>query len=160
MLVIATHVANLFSAREQPERDFLISNKAQDPIIIRLGRMLSKGAFSFLIQLISICYFGNATHRYLRGQLKFNAKVLIGDFMQIELPKGLGLPSPFGKPVTCHITTFKRQTQSAFLIRRRVQFEVSDKLHTLKYRIFLSVNQSRDGTPKPPKGGGLQPQFL
>lgn len=80
--------------------------------------------------------------------------------MQIELPKGLALPSVFGEPVARLITTFKRQTQSAFLLWRWVQFEVGDKLHIFKYRTYLPVNKPVGGFPPPPKGGGLQPRFL
>jgi hypothetical protein len=51
-LVIAAHIANFFSAREQPQRDFLIRDKPQDTVIVRLRGMLAEGAPSFLIPFI------------------------------------------------------------------------------------------------------------
>jgi hypothetical protein len=42
----------------------------------------------------------------------------------------------------------------------RRQFEVSNKLHNFRYRVFLLIDQPAGGFPPSPKGGGLQPQFL
>ncbi len=114
-LVIATRVTNLLAATEQPQGNFLIADKAQDTVIIGLRGMFTEGVFSFLIQLIGVRHFSNAAHRHLGRQLKLSAKVLVGKFMQIVLPKHLAFPSAFGKPVARFIATLKGQAQSAFL---------------------------------------------
>jgi hypothetical protein len=82
-LVFTAHIVDLLSARKQPKGNFLIADKTQDSIIVRLRGVLAKGALFFLIRLISIRYFGNTAHCHLRGQLKFGAKLWVGQFMQI-----------------------------------------------------------------------------
>lgn len=107
-LVIAANIANLFSTRQKPQRDFLIRDKAQDAIVVRLRRVLAEGAFSFLIQFVGVRHFGNAAYRHLRRQLKLSAEFLVGKFVQIVLAKCLGFPCILRKPVTCPVATLKR----------------------------------------------------
>ncbi|KFI22239.1 hypothetical protein HW44_11210 [Nitrosococcus oceani] len=159
-LVIATNIANLFSTRQKPQGDFLITDKAQDTVIIGMRRMLTKGALGFLVKLVGVRHFSNAAHRHLSGQCKFGVHGLIAELMQIVLPECLRFPSALREPVARFITARQRQTQLAFLRWSWRQFEVSYQLHKLKYRVLLWIDLSTGGFLPPPEGGALQPQFL
>jgi hypothetical protein len=153
-LVIAAHIANLLSTRQKLQRDFLIRDKPQDTVIVRLRGMLAEGASDFLIPFISVRHFSDAAHRHLGGQLKLSAKFWVGKLMQIVLAKRFSLPSAFGEPVACLIATRQRQTQFAFLCGCRRQFEVSHQRHTFKCGILLTRGQ--EALPLPPEVGSLR----
>lgn len=117
-----------------PDRDSIARLEAKDTIIIRLRRMLAEFASSLFVKLVGIRHLGNTTYCYLRRQTKLFAASLIGYAMQLELPKGIGLPCLLGQPVARSISCLKCQLERFVLLATGEKFDVCYQFHAFKYR--------------------------
>ena len=128
-LAFAADEGNLDAARERPDRNGVTAHKAKNPVIVRLGRVLSKTTLALPVELVGVGNLGNAADRGLGGKLEAFPAFRIGQLMQRELLKLGGFPSLCGKPIASLIATFKRLAKSLFLLSRWQQLDVCNQLH-------------------------------
>ena len=104
-LVVAAIVRNLFSSRQYPKRNNIISAESNNSVIVRLRCMFAKSTLNFLVNFVRIRDFCNTAYRYLSGNLKLGTKVVIAKFVQVILSECLSIKSAFGKPVAGFVAT-------------------------------------------------------
>jgi hypothetical protein len=128
-LVLSTDKGNPGSTWKEPDGNHVAANKPKYAVIVGLGRVFAEYARFFLVNLVRVSNFRDATHSDLRRQIEASAKLGIKRLVHVVLAKYTLLKCGLRKPVARLITTLKRIFQSRFLFWSWLQFEVCDKLH-------------------------------
>ncbi len=100
-LALATGIRDALAAFHCPNRDGAIGFIAQNAIVVSYSAVALKDALGFVIELISICDFGDGAHHSLRSQAKAFFDVIIAKLMQCPFSKALVSPRDFRDVVTC-----------------------------------------------------------
>ncbi len=133
-LMLTTNKGDFLAPVQQPNRDFVVGNESENPVIVGLGRMFAESALRFLVDLVAVRDLRNTAHGDLSRNLEFGTKLVVSRFVQVILAKYLLLKSKRGKPIACLVATLKRQAQGALLLWRGLQFEIGYNFHVVKYR--------------------------
>jgi len=151
-LAMLEQLALMFAANEpdfdapvqRPDRNPVIGQKPENPVVIRLRAQRAKRALRFLVQLVGVGHFCDATHGHLRSKVKLLSNGLINQLMQIKLPECFSLPSLYRNPVTRLVAPFKRLLEQFSLFGRRLQFDVSHKFHSSIIESILGCVNTAD----------------
>lgn len=146
-LMVSTCVGDPLAAGKNPQGNQIAGHEAQDAVIVRLRRMLAKLDLLKLLAfrqkrfcgLVGVGDLGNAANGNLRRQREAGAKLDVECLVHVVLAEHLRLKSCAGNPVARLVTTLKRGAKSAFLLWCRLQFQIGNEFHTLKYREFCAI---------------------
>jgi hypothetical protein len=142
-LPYATLIGDGLTTSGRPQREVGIGLHAKDAVIIRLRRIPLEASPRFAVQFVGIRDFRNTAHGHLCRQTKLRTTPFIRQLVQGKLPKRLGVPGFFGQPGTGTIGCLQGCKQSRMLCGSRKQFEIGDKFHGFKYRIYQYGRQDK-----------------
>lgn len=155
-LMVSTSVGDLLTAGKNPQGNQIAGHEAQDAVIVGLRSMLAKLDRLNLIAfrqkrfggLVGVGDLLDALNGNLCRQREAGANLDIERLVHVVLAEHLRLKSCAGKPVARLIATLQRGAKSAFLIWCRLQFQIGNEFHALKYREFCAiVNHKRSSLP-------------
>ena len=143
-LALAADERDLHPSRKRPNRNKITAAEADNAVIVGLGGKAAEIALHLSVEFVAIGHLGDAAHGGLRGQLEHRACVAVGYLVQVELPE-LAIRESLGrKKIASLIAAFKRLAQRAGLPLVRLQLDVRNQLHTLKYRDVLQVFKTKE----------------
>lgn len=144
-LVVAADDGNLLPSGQQPKRNAVVGNEAEDSVVVGLGGMfaeLDRRQFLALWKCCLCCLVGvgnlcNAPDGNLGGKFKLLAQLAIERLVHIVLASHAACKRLLGKPVTSLVATLKRRAEHGFLLRRRNQFQVGYEFHSSSMEYLL-----------------------
>lgn len=128
-LTLATLVGNGHAALHRPEREHGVRAETKNSIIVGLCGITPEASARLAVQFVGICHLGNTPYRHLCGKTKLLPTALIGQLVQSELSKGVGVPGLPCQPRTRAVRHLQRLQQRIMLFRGRCQFEIRHKFH-------------------------------
>ncbi len=129
-LALTTHEGDRLPAVKRPDRHgWLVEVPTQDAVIVGDAPSWPEGALAVAIQFVAIGNFADTAHSHLGGKAECFANVGIGQFVEVKLLEGLGLPGGCADAITCGISLFKRLLQGVGLFRRGKELQLGDQLH-------------------------------
>ena len=145
-LAFTANEGDLHPARQRPDRDKIAAAKADNAIIVGLSCETPKRALHFLVDLVAIGHLGDAAHCGLRRQIEHRPRIAVGHLVQIELPEFSICESLGREKIASLIAALKRLAQRAGLRLVRLQLDVRNQLHILKYGdVFKMFNRQKKG---------------
>lgn len=134
---IMANKVNLLSAANTPQRNHVVRFVGHYSTIISNTTKRFKCAFSFLVQLISICYFGYLPNKHLRRKVKRSLVRMVNFVMEFVVIENLLLPSYLGNSITNSISFLHRFDKQVSLFISRQKFYFQCQLHILYIRINM-----------------------
>ncbi len=138
-LALAADEGNFQPSWQRPDRDGIATAKADNPVVVRLGREAPEGALFFPVDLVTVRHLRDAAHGSLRSQLEHRPRLAVGHLVQIELPELAVSESLCREKIASLIAALKRLAQCAGLALVRLQLDVRYQLHTFKYGDVLKM---------------------
>ena len=148
-LMLTHHDRNGDAAFQGPDADgSTVFDESEDAVIVRLCGILAENRRNIAIDLERIGDLRDRPHRYLSGQTKPLPDISVSQFVEIELPEGIGLVAYACQPRRRLIATGQRRLQGKSLRLRRDQLNGGYQLHSLKYGVVFHSRQAR-GAARP-----------
>ena len=122
----------MLSATDGPDGDRrTVDIPAQDAQIVGDSGVRSKDALGLAVKLVGVGDAGDATHDDLRGKVRESlASQMVGQLVEAELSKGLGLPCLFTKEVTGSVGELQRLQEQGSLLISWQQLDFGSELHS------------------------------
>jgi hypothetical protein len=125
-VIVATNKRDFLSACYRPDgNNTFIHLPGQNTQVIGDGAEQLKRALSFLVEFVRVAYLRDTTHNQLRGQVKRRLDFIVGKLVDLELPKGLGIPRQITNPITSGVSGFQCSLQACGLCVGRNKFYLS-----------------------------------
>src|SRR5690606_4716328 len=131
---IMANKVNLLSATNTPQRNHVVRFVGHYPTVVSNTAKWFKLPFSFLIQLISICYFGYLPNKHLRRKVKRSLVRMINFVMEFEVIENLLLPRHIRNGIANSISFLHRFEKQVSLFIGRQKFYFQCQLHILYIR--------------------------
>lgn len=135
-LMVAADVRNLGAPCERPDRNQVAGHQSDDPIVIRLRRVLSENPLHLLVSLVGVGGFLDTLNRCLSRQGKSFAQVPVVRLLQVVLAKHLRLKRLRRQPVARLVASLQRCAKQLFLLRVGLQSKVGNEFH------YSSIDES------------------
>lgn len=139
-LSLSSQEWNFHSTGCSPDGD-LIGIVAQDPVIVGDGAVGPELPLCLPVELIGIGHFGVAADDYLSGEREALPHVMVGEFVEVKLTKGLAIPGYLRDIIASSIGLLHRIKKGLSLPWRRLKFDISHKFHRLQSNTFNLVCQ-------------------
>ena len=129
-LMFTADKGDYLTTRHRPNR-YGMGRQApvQYPIIVGNAAAWLKRSLRFLVQLVGVRYFGDATDHQLRRQPALLADGVIGDFVKVELTESLCIPSLLTDLITGGISRLKGYFEQVSLFFGRLQLHFGGQFH-------------------------------
>ena len=127
-LVIATNEGDSLPTFEGPDGDFILI-VAKDAIVIGNRTMLSEHSLAFLVEFVSVTNFRIEPDNHLSGKVKTFLDVVIGKFMQLELPEDFIVPGNLAHSISRFIRPLKGGKKPFSLKFTRFKLYAYGKFH-------------------------------
>lgn len=128
-LPFTTDESDFLASTECPDTYTVIFDETENPTIVGLSGVLTKGSLNFFVELVGISDFGDATDGDLGSQTKPLTGFVVGQSVKVVLPEGFSFPRLFGQPIAGGVTDFESPLQDFGLFGCGQQFEIYDELH-------------------------------
>lgn len=139
-LMFAGNERNLDAAVERPDRNDIIA-ETKDAIVIGLGGEPAEDRRGSSTYLECVCHLSNRANCDLRRKPELGSHVMIGQVMEIELAKYVGLEALGSKPGASCIAALKRLFERLRLLLGRLELDRRNELHVFKYGKFSTICQ-------------------
>ena len=116
---------------------------AQDAVIVGDATGGLESALGLFVQLVGIGYLRLTAYCHLRRQAEATARFLVGQSVQLVLPKGFVLPRHGADGVARGVRLFQRSPEGICLIGHRLQLDLRRELHRRDYSTIVLDLKSR-----------------
>ena len=148
------------TATQAPDGDPSIGQTpVENSIIVGDRPVFLEPSSHLMVKPVSIGYLTDAPHHDLSRQGEISSCLSIGEFVELILTKGLGLPCRAADRIAGSIRCFQGLTQQLYLSFIREQLDLSCKFHTYIIRQGQNLER-RCAFPLPPKAGSFHARSL
>lgn len=125
--------------------------KRQDAVIVGNRRVGPEGARGALVRFVGVSNLCQCPNGHLGRESKLLTYLRVAQPLQGKLAKGARLPGNGAEVVTRRIGRLKRALEHGGLWQRRLQFQLSNEFHVVKYSPYIRLPQPDSSRSRRPE---------
>lgn len=163
-LMLAHRGLDLDSAVQRPDRNDVVGLEADNPVIVRLRRVLAElykpVAAVGLLCRVSVGNLGNAADGRLSAKRESLSRLGVPNLVQVKLPRHASLKAFPRQEIARLVAAFERISKLLGLLSRRKQLDIGDQFHYSSIERFELMStwvnslRAKARTPIPPRPEG------